>query len=602
MAINNGIWIGAAGAAVVAGLGIWGWTSGKLPMMIEGVRAVDFRNASIEVFGTACANPALTSAAVPNVTVKDGSYDLGQYHFELMGDTKYGDVSGQTNEDAGEKAVFVATCNQGGQTSQVLFVYGIENSKPARLATLDLSNGNASLVQSYSVGNGTIQVKQNQGDPPQLTTLSYVLLNGKLENVGGGTPAVSSSPTVASNDEGGTDTVSFQYFKDHLTQYGTWIDHPHWGQVWHPTAVPASFRPYRNGHWENTADYGMIWVSNEDFGDIVYHYGRWVYDPDDAWIWVPGYVWSPSWVVWRTDNTNVGWMPMPPGDYDGDGDYPDDYAGWYGYRGWDPGLDEAAFVGMWSFVGAADLLAASVDAVAIAPDRVRLFIGRTHGWTRYAVERGRVVDRAFEAHRFAAAFHRSLPLSARHDFMRGHVPMAGIHAGRAMAAREHFHSVGTGGHFGEHGLAHSGLGHAGGFSHGSGVAHSSGFGHSSGFARSGTGIGHTARSSGFGHSSGFARSGTGIGHTARSGGFGRSSGFAHSGGGSSGFGRSSGYGSSGFGHSAGGFGRSGSGGSSFGHSTSGGFGGGNAFGGQHAAAPHFSSSSGHSGGGGGRHR
>ena len=31
-----------------------------------------------------------------------------------------------------------------------------------------------------------------------------------------------------------------------------------------------------DGHWEDTNEYGWLWVSNENWGDVTYHYGRWV--------------------------------------------------------------------------------------------------------------------------------------------------------------------------------------------------------------------------------------------------------------------------------------------------------------------------------------
>ena len=48
------------------------------------------------------------------------------------------------------------------------------------------------------------------------------------------------------------------------------------------------------------------------WGDVAFHYGRWVDDPEDGWLWIPGYTWSPGWVVWRSNGQYVGWMPAPP--------------------------------------------------------------------------------------------------------------------------------------------------------------------------------------------------------------------------------------------------------------------------------------------------
>ena len=128
--------------------------------------------------------------------------------------------------------------------------------------------------------------------------------------------------------------IGFDNFHNRLAPYGSWSNHPRWGQVWHPRAA-RDFRPYYNGHWVNTREYGWMWVSDESWGDITYHYGRWVRDPREGWLWVPGYVWGPSWVVWRSGGGNIGWFPMPPGDdYYGDGAYRGNFDDEYGYRDW----------------------------------------------------------------------------------------------------------------------------------------------------------------------------------------------------------------------------------------------------------------------------
>jgi hypothetical protein len=458
--MNNRIVLIAGGAvAILVGVGIWNWTNnGQLKLWAEGIHATDFRNGPVEVFSTACADPQLTTAGVTSVPLHDGSYELGQYQFELVGDVKYGDVSGHTNTDGGEKAVFVGSCTSNGQTSQVLFVYGLENGKPVRLATANLSGSGNSLVQSYDVRDGAIQIKQNQGDPPKLSTLSYALLNGNLTSLGqaGGTAVAqdgTDSGAAGTGTAAGDDKVSYQYFEQKLTPYGTWIDHPRWGHVWHPTSVPADFRPYQNGHWENTEDYGTVWVSDYAWGDIAFHYGRWGYDPSYGWLWVPGYVWGPSWVIWRAGDGNIGWFPMPPGDYDGEGDYPDNFNAWYGYRDlYGAAFDAAAFYAMWSFVPAVDIFEPGINTYIVDRGRYGAFIGRTAGWTRYGVFHGHVFNRSIDPHRFEAAFHHPMPLGTRHDFAAHHGLVTSFAGGHGIEQREHL-----AGHFnervsGEHGL------------------------------------------------------------------------------------------------------------------------------------------------------
>jgi hypothetical protein len=58
---------------------------------------------------------------------------------------------------------------------------------------------------------------------------------------------------------------------------------------------------------------GWTWVSDYQWGSIPYHYGTWVADPSIGWVWIPGNVWAPSWVVFRTGPDYIGWAPVPPG-------------------------------------------------------------------------------------------------------------------------------------------------------------------------------------------------------------------------------------------------------------------------------------------------
>ncbi|MEO7055039.1 MAG: DUF6600 domain-containing protein, partial [Rhizomicrobium sp.] len=158
-------------------------------------------------------------------------------------------------------------------------------------------------------------------------------------------------------------SIGFDSFHGTLSSYGDWLYSDRWGDVWRPMSQDRDpdWRPYWAGHWASTREYGWTWISDEgEWGDIAYHYGRWVYDPDDGWLWLPGYVWSPAWVVWRSSGPDVGWMPMPPDD---DflrpsgisinlrfGDW-NDTSGYYGYSRWyGSSFDQQRFGGLWVFV------------------------------------------------------------------------------------------------------------------------------------------------------------------------------------------------------------------------------------------------------------
>jgi hypothetical protein len=232
-----------------------------------------------------------------------------------------------------------------------------------------------------------------------------------------------------------SDVVNFRAFHDHLAHYGTWMTHSRWGAVWRP-GNGRGFRPYRDGgHWEDTDDYGTVWVSDYSWGDIPFHYGRWVYDPDDGWIWVPGYVWAPAWVIWRAGEGNIGWLPMPPWSaYDGYGDFPDDWSDGYGYA--DNGFSEDAFDNLWCFIGADDLYAPGISYYVIGSRHYSDFIGRTKGWTRFSIYQGHVFNRSIDRDRFRLTFGHDPREGRRHDFRDRLGPVVDYASGRAIESHE----------------------------------------------------------------------------------------------------------------------------------------------------------------------
>lgn len=117
------------------------------------------------------------------------------------------------------------------------------------------------------------------------------------------------SQKVMAQDE----DISLQSFYDELSPYGTWIQDSQYGYVWRPDADQGDFRPYyTNGRWAMT-EYGNTWVSNYDWGWAPFHYGRWVYNRYNQWVWIPDTVWGPAWVSWRSGGGYYGWAPMGPG-------------------------------------------------------------------------------------------------------------------------------------------------------------------------------------------------------------------------------------------------------------------------------------------------
>ncbi|MCD8178123.1 MAG: hypothetical protein LUE98_12145 [Tannerellaceae bacterium] len=106
-------------------------------------------------------------------------------------------------------------------------------------------------------------------------------------------------------------TINYEDFYNALSPYGSWINYPGYGNVWHPNV--ADFRPYAtNGYWENT-DEGLYWESGYEWGWAPFHYGSWDYDDQYGWLWIPGYDWAPAWVTWGKYNDNYAWAPIGPG-------------------------------------------------------------------------------------------------------------------------------------------------------------------------------------------------------------------------------------------------------------------------------------------------
>ncbi len=125
---------------------------------------------------------------------------------------------------------------------------------------------------------------------------------------------------TAETDEVGVTSDTF-YSDDSLNNNGRWISVKKYGRCWQPTGCPPDWRPYTRGSFRHGDDCGWTWVSDpneEEWGWAVYHYGRWfrVEGIGCGWAWVPGTVWGPAWVSWRSGQTPectcVGWAPLPP--------------------------------------------------------------------------------------------------------------------------------------------------------------------------------------------------------------------------------------------------------------------------------------------------
>jgi hypothetical protein len=99
-----------------------------------------------------------------------------------------------------------------------------------------------------------------------------------------------------------------------LRPYGQWLVVPPYGKVWapNPELVGKDFVPYlTSGHWQYTPR-GWSFASDFEFGELVFHHGRWVRVQSLGWLWLEDQRWGPAFVDWRAGGEYVGWACTPP--------------------------------------------------------------------------------------------------------------------------------------------------------------------------------------------------------------------------------------------------------------------------------------------------
>jgi uncharacterized protein DUF6600 len=191
--------------------------------------------------------------------------------------------------------------------------------------------------------------------------------------------------------------VDISIFYDELAPYGDWFEVEEYGWVWTPSGVPVGWRPYTNGYWVFT-DYGWTWVSHWRWGWAPFHYGRWVFHPRHGWVWIPGRVWGPAWVVWRHSPGWVGWAPMPP------------------QRGWRVGIGftligdaEGLIEPHWySFVAERHLAERNLSRHFELAARNVTLVHSTRNVTNYQTVENRIVDRSIDVRQIEQATGRRI--------------------------------------------------------------------------------------------------------------------------------------------------------------------------------------------------
>ena len=208
-----------------------------------------------------------------------------------------------------------------------------------------------------------------------ITVVSYSTADTNHNSPDAGAPALIRGEYEEYDDGTGV-------FYTRLSSYGGWV-HSQYGEAWRPFHVRRHWRPYFHGRWIWT-DYGWYWSSSEPFGWAVYHYGRWAYDDDYGWIWIPDNVWGPAWVEWRYDDDYIGWAPLTP-------------AASFSFSlgitfasGW------VAPLHYWSFTPCRRFTAVSVADYVQPVEQTRRFFGNTRGAAGIRAEDNRIINRGID--------------------------------------------------------------------------------------------------------------------------------------------------------------------------------------------------------------
>ena len=111
------------------------------------------------------------------------------------------------------------------------------------------------------------------------------------------------------------DNKNLEYLDQDLAGSSYLSDHGEWyydgsvsSYVWVPN-VNETWRPYLHGRWSYYPS-GYYWISYEPWGWAPYHYGSWIRNTENRWCWIPGYSFSPAWVVFISFGQYYGWAPL----------------------------------------------------------------------------------------------------------------------------------------------------------------------------------------------------------------------------------------------------------------------------------------------------
>lgn len=115
---------------------------------------------------------------------------------------------------------------------------------------------------------------------------------------------------------------------------------------------------------------------------------------------MPGTVWAPAWVAWRSGGGHIGWAPLPP-------QVRWEVRGGLSYRG----ADFTAVIAPqnWCFVEERDIAAPSLREVVVPRARNVTFVNVTNNITNYTVINDRIVNNSITVNRVEQVTSRPVP-------------------------------------------------------------------------------------------------------------------------------------------------------------------------------------------------
>ena len=215
-------------------------------------------------------------------------------------------------------------------------------------------------------------------------------------------------PPVAPGPFSPPTEASLASFQRQLAPYGNWVEVPGYGPCWQPS-VPVGWRPYYDGgHWLYT-DNGWYWQSEYPWGDIAFHYGRWTFNGNYGWLWVPGYEYAPAWVFWRHAEGYCGWAPLPAGTLF--------VGGVWRYNGVRVGVgfDFGLTVGLFTFVAYDHFWEHDYRRFVVPHERVIVIYRGSYIVNNYRVVNGRVIHEGLGRERMAQLTHREVREEKLHE-------------------------------------------------------------------------------------------------------------------------------------------------------------------------------------------